>query len=170
MPQVLIALGSNVGDRLHNLRRAVTALSKHLMIQKTSKVYETAPMYVEDQSPFYNSALAAETDLSPVSLLNLLKATEEELGREQRMRNGPREIDLDLIAYGQIHYEFWDRGELRLKLPHPRTPERRFVLQPLCDLDPDINLAGQGMIRELLVQTDDQASSVHTIDHADLSL
>jgi 2-amino-4-hydroxy-6-hydroxymethyldihydropteridine diphosphokinase len=170
VPQVLIALGSNVGDRLHNLRRAVAALTNSLEIQRTSKVYETAPMYVEDQGAFYNAALAAQTELSPVALLSLLKATEEELGREQRMRNGPREIDLDLIAYGQIQYEFWDRGKLRLKLPHPRTPERRFVLQPLYDLDPDINLAGQGMIKKLLVQTDDQASSVHTIDHADLSL
>jgi 2-amino-4-hydroxy-6-hydroxymethyldihydropteridine diphosphokinase len=165
VPEVLLALGSNVGDRLLNLRQALEALAKKLELLAASSIYETAPMYVMDQQPFLNAALRAKTELSPLDLLRLLKHTEAEVGRQRGPRFGPREIDIDLIAYGVLRYSF-SGGDRALNLPHPRVAERRFVLQPLFDIDPDRILPGLGSIRELLARTEDQAQDVHRIEHA----
>ncbi len=164
---VLIALGSNVGDPLSNLRRAVKALKQQLDVTATSHVYETEPMYVEDQPAFLNAAVAAQTDLGPRSLLKLLKRIEQEQGRQKRARYGPREIDLDLIAYGSLAYTFFE-GEALLNLPHPRAPERRFVMMPLNDVAPSFLLTGLGVVGDLLRQTDAQASAVVRVEDAQL--
>lgn len=170
MPVVLIALGSNVGDRLVHLRTAVSELTRHLTLEKVSFAYETDPMYVTDQPPYLNAAVRAQTSLSPRALLTLLKDLESQIGRQTGRRYGPREIDLDLVAYGALAYSYFDGKKVRLQVPHPRTPERRFVLEPLADVAPEFLLPGLGVVKELLVQTEDQAGTVKRIEDALLSI
>lgn len=169
MATVLIALGSNLGERLGAMQRALEALSGPIIWSAVSRVYETAPMYVEDQPAFLNAAARGETDLGPLAVLDLLKATERAVGREPRVRFGPREIDLDLIAYGRLQLESI-RPCRRLELPHAKTGERRFVLAPLCDIAPTMELPGLGVIEELLAATNAQAADVKILSDAVLSL
>lgn len=159
-------MGSNVGDCLGNLREAVELLSARMTVVAASHVYETAPMYVEDQPSFLNAAIKGATDLSPKALLFTLKELERELGRERRQVNGPREIDLDLIAYGRLSYSYVEGKELCLVVPHPRVPGRRFVLQPLADIASELVLPGIGIVSALLDQTEDQRESVKKLEHA----
>jgi len=98
--QVYIGLGSNLGDRLARIQEAVVLLGESLTVSAASPIYETAPMYVEDQPLFYNGVLAGTTELGPLEVLSLLKAVETRVGRLPRDRYDPREIDLDLLVYG----------------------------------------------------------------------
>jgi 2-amino-4-hydroxy-6-hydroxymethyldihydropteridine diphosphokinase len=123
-------------------------------------------MYVEDQPAFLNAALIAETDLGPLPLLQLLKQIEQQIGRKDAPRFGPREIDLDLISYGAAQYKFRESKIEKLVLPHPRAIERRFVLQPLYEIDPDLNLPGLGTVLELLLSTELQAQTVKKLSDA----
>ena len=170
MAVVCIALGSNVGDREGQLVRAVDGLRPAVRLIRASAVYETVPMYVEDQPAFLNAALLAETSLGPLALLKLLKRVEAEVGRAPRERYGPREIDLDLVVYGAAAYRYEDRGKIVLEVPHPRAPERRFVLQPLHDLDPCLLLPGLGSVKDLLLAAETDAESVRRLEHVVLSL
>lgn len=167
MTPVAIGLGSNVGDSLGHLREAVLILRERIAVAAVSGVFRTAPMYVEDQPAFLNAALVGETQLGPRSLLQLLKSIECEIGRRARQRYGPREIDLDLIAYGSLAYAF-EGGEKPLVLPHPKTIERRFVLMPLSEIAPELKLVGLGTVAELLGQTKSQAGDVERLDDAQL--
>jgi 2-amino-4-hydroxy-6-hydroxymethyldihydropteridine diphosphokinase len=164
--RVAVAFGSNTGDRQGQIRAAIEEIGRTIRLLAVSPVYETAPMYVEDQPPFINGALLADTDLGPFELLKLLKGTEQCVGREQRVRNGPREIDLDLVIYGKLQLS----SPGRLQLPHPRLNERRFVLQPLYDLDPSLTIPGLGDINSLLRATEDQAPTVRKMNDAIVSL
>ena len=129
--QFLIALGSNLGDRLTHLREATRALTEHGAVLASSTVWETDAMYLEEQPPFLNAVVRVDADLEPLALLDVLLATELRLGRIRTLRNGPRTIDLDLLAAGATRLE-----HPRLVLPHPRLHERPFVLYPLCEIDP----------------------------------
>ncbi|RYG31313.1 2-amino-4-hydroxy-6-hydroxymethyldihydropteridine diphosphokinase [bacterium] len=169
MARVLVALGSNLGDRLSNLQEAVKALELTVNVEVVGGVYETAPMYVTDQPAFYNTALVGTTDLGPWPLLKAMKEIEAKLGRQSRPRNGPREIDVDLIAYGRAHVRFRPGGE-RLEVPHPRARERRFVLAPLADVAPYFEIIGQGRILDLLAATETQSESVLLTGHAVLPI
>jgi 2-amino-4-hydroxy-6-hydroxymethyldihydropteridine diphosphokinase len=134
-----LGLGSNVGDRLANLRAAGDALVNHgVEVVAASSVYETEPQgEVLDQPDFLNACLAIETELGPEELLTVCKEVEHALGRRPGgVRHGPRPIDVDLLMLGDIEY----RSE-RLVLPHPEITKRRFVLEPLLELDPDLELA-----------------------------
>ncbi len=171
MVEALIALGSNVGERERHFADAIRRLAACGEVLRTSSLYETAPMYVEDQPPFLNGALILQTALGPWPLLEALKTIEREVGRETRARNGPREIDLDLIAYGGLRYTFEDPGTGRkLVVPHPRAAERRFVLAPAADVAPECLLPGFGTLRELLAQTESQAEGVCLKEDAAISL
>ncbi len=133
-----LGLGSNIGDRRQHLDDAVRTLARHCVaVVACSSVYETEPVgLVLDQRDFLNACLQVETALGPEKLLDSCKAVERELGRAQRqIRHGPRVIDVDLLLLGSISY----RSE-RLTLPHPSVLERRFVLVPLLELDPDLAL------------------------------
>jgi 2-amino-4-hydroxy-6-hydroxymethyldihydropteridine diphosphokinase len=164
MTQVTIALGSNMGDRIGYLRQAVEDLSSFVQLKWKSRVYETEPMYVVDQPAFLNAAILAETDLGPLPLLKRLKDAEAKIGRMERVRNGPREIDLDLIGYGAIIYRFGSR----LEIPHPRVAERGFVLRPLADLNPRMELPGLGVVENLLAQTSEPVPRVVEWGNAEL--
>lgn len=170
MVTAYIALGSNVGDRFAHLQAAVDRLGRQVRLTKASHVYETAPMYVTDQPPFLNAAVQAQTSLSPAALLAVLKGIETETGRQARPRYGPREVDLDLIAYGNLEYTYTKTREIVLHLPHPKTGERRFVLQPLFDLEPNLELKGLGSVQTLLTQTEHQANDLKQNQDAVLSI
>jgi 2-amino-4-hydroxy-6-hydroxymethyldihydropteridine diphosphokinase len=130
---VALALGSNVGDRLDHLRKAVTAIASCIDVTAISSVYETAPAYVTDQPAFLNATLIGTTKIEPLALLWTLKDIENELGRTPTFRYGPRVIDIDIIFYGNAVFEMAE-----LTLPHPRVHERDFVLRPLSEIEPSL--------------------------------
>ena len=129
-----LGLGSNVGDRLSNLRAAVSRLAAHEEVQLDagSAVYETEPVgEVTDQPDFLNAVLRVQTTLRPLELLDVCKEVERDLGRTPGPRHGPRPIDVDVLLLGD---EVLDTE--RLRLPHPEVTTRRFVLVPLLELEP----------------------------------
>jgi 2-amino-4-hydroxy-6-hydroxymethyldihydropteridine diphosphokinase len=133
-----LGLGSNVGDRMANLRSARDALGRHgVNVTASSSAYETEPQgQVLDQPDFLNAAVRIETDLDPERLLDACKAVERELGRDfGGPRHGPRAIDVDLLLLGDVEYE-----SERLRLPHRDVLARRFVLAPLVELEPELAL------------------------------
>jgi 2-amino-4-hydroxy-6-hydroxymethyldihydropteridine diphosphokinase len=133
-----LGLGSNVGDRLEQLQTAVEALPRHaVQVLRSSSVYETEPVgLVLDQREFLNACVRVRTDLSPDELLDTCKAVERELGREAGgVRHGPRVIDIDVLLLDGVSYQ-----SARLRVPHPTVVERRFVLVPLLELDPELSL------------------------------
>jgi 2-amino-4-hydroxy-6-hydroxymethyldihydropteridine diphosphokinase len=137
-----LGLGSNVGDRRANMQAAVEDLWAHdIEVLASSSVYETEPVgEVLDQREFYNACVRIETDLDPHGLLDACKAVERALGREPGgVRHGPRPIDVDLLLLGAIELQ-----TNRLRLPHREVLNRRFVLVPLLELDPDLEVAGAG--------------------------
>jgi 2-amino-4-hydroxy-6-hydroxymethyldihydropteridine diphosphokinase len=146
-----IALGSNLGDRERTIREAlaVLAAAEGVEVLQVSELRETEPIGYVDQPPFLNGAAALETTLSAAALLELLLAVEQRFGR-QRVgvpEGGPRTLDLDLLLYESAEI---DRPGLRI--PHPRLHERRFVLEPLADLDPSLKVPGKGDIQTLLAE------------------
>jgi 2-amino-4-hydroxy-6-hydroxymethyldihydropteridine diphosphokinase len=133
-----LGLGSNEGDRLGNLRAARDALARRgIRVSAASSVYETAPQgEVLDQPDFLNACLRIETELSPEGLLDACKEVERELGRAPGgRRHAPRLIDVDVLLLGEL-----DRRTERLTLPHPEVTSRRFVLEPLLELDHSLRL------------------------------
>lgn len=132
--RVFIAIGSNLGDRRANCEKAIEYLkySPGVSVKKESSFSETAPWGVKDQPAFINAAVEIETDLAPRELLLLLKDIEGRIGRKTRERWGPREIDLDIIFYGERIIK-----EEGLTVPHPQAHKRLFVMEPLAELAPD---------------------------------
>jgi len=132
--RVAIALGSNVGDRRAHLDFAVDRLRTLLDNLKVSSYYETEPAGVPEPQPlFLNAAAVGETTLSARALLDALLAIERERGRERPYANAPRTLDLDLVLFGDVVIQ-----EPDLVVPHPRFRERRFVLEPLAQIAPDL--------------------------------
>lgn len=151
MTLVYIALGGNLGNRRENLERAVELLraDPDLEVVGVSSLRETEPVGVVDQPRFLNGALAVETALGARPLLDRLLAVERALGRERTgPRFGPRTVDLDLLLYGDETID-----EPGLTVPHPRLAERRFVLEPLAELDPGLTLPDGRRVGDLLAQS-----------------
>ena len=146
MTVAYVGLGSNLGDREATIRRAIAALPGVLAV---SELRETDPVGVTEQPAFLNGAAALDTELSPRDVLDTLLAIERQLGRERRERWGPRTIDLDLLLYGGETVD-----EPGLTVPHPRLHERRFALEPLADLDPELVVPGRGRVADLLAELD----------------
>ena len=148
-----IALGSNIGDRLHHLRQAVRLMLERLprgRLIAAAPVYESAPVDCPDGSgAFFNSVVEVECRASPHEVLALLRGIERDLGRpDGRAHHAPRTIDLDILCAGGLVVR-----DAELVLPHPRMTERRFVLQPLADMDPGLALPGRSeSIAELLAK------------------
>jgi 2-amino-4-hydroxy-6-hydroxymethyldihydropteridine diphosphokinase len=135
---VYLSLGSNLGDRLENLRRAFRLLGeKGIALRRTSSVYETEPVDNTDQGWFLNCVAEIGTSLEALGLLRRLQRIENELGRERLVRRGPRTLDIDMLLYGDLVLE-----SSELTLPHPRMLERRFVLEPLRELGPHLVIPG----------------------------
>jgi 2-amino-4-hydroxy-6-hydroxymethyldihydropteridine diphosphokinase len=144
--RIFLGVGTNLGDRKANLSAAQTAVSSFAIIQKTSRVYETAPWGLVDQPDFLNQVWEATTTLTPLDLLHHLKQVETDLGRKPAVRYGPRLIDIDILLYSNLLFK-----STELVIPHPRISERAFVLAPLADLEPDLVIPGmQHTVSELL--------------------
>jgi 2-amino-4-hydroxy-6-hydroxymethyldihydropteridine diphosphokinase len=131
--EAFIGLGSNLGNREENLRRALRLLKERMTLIKVSSIYESEPMYVKGQPWFLNAVAKFETNLEPLALLEFLQGVEKRLGREKTMKYGPRSIDLDILFYGDQKMKI----DNILEIPHPLIQERRFVLLPLSEIDPD---------------------------------
>ena len=127
---VFLALGSNLGDRLSAIINALDLLGKHLQITALSTIYESPPWGYTDQPAFLNCVLRAETSLAPEELLTFLKETEKRLGRKPRARWHEREIDIDILLYGNLVLK-----KPELSIPHPYLLRRDFFLIPLIELD-----------------------------------
>ncbi len=130
-----ISAGSNIGDKLSNCQKGFDSLARSgsAVILTQSPFYKTEPVDYTDQDWFVNAAAKIETGLGPLDLLRQLKAIEKAVGRrESAIRFGPRVLDLDIIMYDDVVMELDG-----LCIPHPRMHQRRFVLQPICDIDPD---------------------------------
>ena len=147
MAIIALGLGSNLGNRLKNLRDAVSCLNKILNIKAKSFVYETEPWGVLDQPKFLNACVLCEAEsIEPVKLLNAVKAIECELGREANIRWGARKIDIDILFIDDLIINLEN-----LKIPHENLHNREFVLVPLCDIIPDwVHPVMNKSIRELL--------------------
>ncbi len=143
-----LGLGSNVGDRRAHLQAAVEDLWTHgVMVLASSSVYETEPVgEVLDQRDFFNACVRIETELGPEDLLDACKAVERALGREPGgVRHGPRPIDIDLLLLENVRH-----ASDRLRLPHREVTTRRFVLVPLLELDPELEVTGGGRAADAL--------------------
>jgi 2-amino-4-hydroxy-6-hydroxymethyldihydropteridine diphosphokinase len=130
---IYLALGSNMGDRLENLKEAIAALPPQMVVKAKSHVYETPPWGYEDQPMFLNQVLKVQTYLGPEPLLKHIKRLETALGRKPSFQNGPRLIDIDILFYDDLVL-----NTPALTLPHPHLHERGFVLLPLMDIAPDL--------------------------------
>jgi 2-amino-4-hydroxy-6-hydroxymethyldihydropteridine diphosphokinase len=146
-----IALGSNLDDPRQQVLDAMDKLASlpDIRLLQRSRLYRTPPWGVLEQPPFVNAAVQVDTALSPYMLLDALLDIERGTGRVRAERNGPRTLDLDLL-----HVEGVQLDDARLTLPHPRMAERAFVLLPLNDLAPALQLPGQGVVAELLTRLD----------------
>ena len=147
MTRAYVGLGANLGPREVTLLRAadLLAAADGVEVVAVSQLRETDPVGVVEQPPFLNGAIALDTSLSPRAVLELLLEVEEELGRVRGERWGPRTVDLDLLVYGDERVD-----EDGLHVPHPRLHERRFALEPLAELDPELEIPGLGSVSALL--------------------
>ena len=151
MTLAYVGIGANLGPREETLRRAVELLGRAdgVEVVGVSELRETDPVGVVDQPPFLNGAVSVETTLSPRVLLDLLLDVERSLGRVRAERWGPRVVDLDLLVYG---IEVLD--EPGLHVPHPHVHERRFALEPLAEMGPELEIPGRGTVSALLAALD----------------
>jgi 2-amino-4-hydroxy-6-hydroxymethyldihydropteridine diphosphokinase len=145
--KAVIALGANIGDPQEQMDLAVALLRESLDVIAISQYLTTAPVGGPEQPDYLNAICIAESELPAAELLALLHGIEKALGRERLIHWGPRTIDLDLIQYGAI-LSYADE----LQLPHPRAHERRFVLEPWYEVEPDAVLITHGKISDLLAQ------------------
>lgn len=132
MATVFLALGSNVGDSEKFIGQAIDLLAESVSNIFKAPLYQSKASGVTNQPIFLNTAVRGETTLSPTDLLKFVKSIEKTVGRIQRYRWGPREIDIDIIFYDDLVMK-----TDRLTIPHLLFAEREFVLQPVCDIDPD---------------------------------
>ncbi|HEX2090553.1 MAG TPA: 2-amino-4-hydroxy-6-hydroxymethyldihydropteridine diphosphokinase [Actinomycetota bacterium] len=141
-----LGLGSNVGDRLSNLRQAVDLLQRapRIRVIRSSRVYETKPVGGPPQQDFLNAVVQIETAETPQALLTACRRVEDGMGRVRGERWGPRVIDVDVLTYGREALD-----EPGLVIPHPRMHERAFVMVPLLELDADPPLPGSRSARDI---------------------
>lgn len=137
--KVYLSLGANLGNRAQNLESAIAALEReNIRVTRRSSIYETEPRDVTDQPWFLNMVVECETEYFPLQLLAILQRVEREMGRIRRgaAPRGPRLIDIDILLFGTVKIK-----TEKLEVPHPRMLERRFVLEPLLEIAPDLREA-----------------------------
>ncbi len=160
---VFISVGANLGDKMANCRFGIARLTDHPQITdyRTSPFYRTTPVDYLDQDWFVNAALRFKTTMAPLDLLDRIIAIQSEAGRDgDKIRFGPRLLDLDIIFFGTQVIR-----SARLQIPHPRMHKRRFVLQPICDIDPAFMHPVRGQtVQTLLDQLDDDQQEIVRID------
>jgi 2-amino-4-hydroxy-6-hydroxymethyldihydropteridine diphosphokinase len=151
MERVLIGFGSNQGESVQTCLAAIQRLRDHsrLRVLETSSLYRTAPLLFTEQPWFINGVVLCETDMSPKDLLDLLHQIETDFGRIRQIRWGPRTLDLDLLAFGDRQISLPS-----LTIPHPHLHERRFVLEPMLEIDPNwmhptLKVAGRDLLKRI---------------------
>ena len=147
MTRAALGLGANLGDRATTLQDAVDALGRAgpgVRVVGVSAIFETAPVGGPAQPDFYNAVVLVDTDLQADALLALAHEIEAAAGRVREERWGPRTLDVDVLAFGDLRSDDTD-----LTLPHPRAHERSFVLRPWLDVDPDAVVPGRGPVADL---------------------
>ena len=145
--KAVVALGANIGNPSEQMNLAIAMLKEATDVIAVSSFYTTKPFGGPEQPDYLNAVCILESELPALDLLSLLQGIEKSLGRERIERWGPRTIDLDLIQYGSL----LSKAE-ELELPHPRAHERRFVIEPWHEIEPDAVLLTHGKISELLAQ------------------
>ena len=145
--KAVVALGANIGNPQEQMDLALAMLKEATDVKAVSSYHVTKPVGGPEQPDYINAVCILESDLPALDLLSLLHGIEKSLGRERSEKWGPRTIDLDLIQYGSL----LSKAE-ELELPHPRAHERRFVLEPWHEIEPDAILLTHGKISELLSQ------------------
>jgi 2-amino-4-hydroxy-6-hydroxymethyldihydropteridine diphosphokinase len=143
--KAVIALGSNLGNPTENLDLALALLREATEVKKVSSYYITKPVGYEEQPDFVNAVCIIETELPAMELINMLHGIEKAMGRERTIKWGPRTLDLDIVQYGSML-----SSADELTLPHPRAHERKFVLEPWHEIEPDAILLTHGKIADLL--------------------
>jgi 2-amino-4-hydroxy-6-hydroxymethyldihydropteridine diphosphokinase len=147
-----IGIGSNMGDREGNCRKAIELLAEAGRVMRVSSLYRTEPVGYHEQEDFINAVAEVETDLTPADLLRVCHAIEDRLGRKRGLRWGPRTADLDILLYGSQVV-----NQPGLAIPHPRMAVRKFVLTPLVEIAPDaINPQLQRTAAQLLDELNDR--------------
>jgi 2-amino-4-hydroxy-6-hydroxymethyldihydropteridine diphosphokinase len=132
MAKVYLGLGSNIGDKLSNIRKAINYAKKKMRVTKISPIYKTEPVGYKKQDWFLNCVIEAKTDSNPSELLAFLKSIEKKLKRKKTFRYGPRTIDIDILFYNNRIIK-----SKNLQVPHPRMHRRFFVLEPLSKISPN---------------------------------
>jgi 2-amino-4-hydroxy-6-hydroxymethyldihydropteridine diphosphokinase len=156
MHQAFIALGSNLQDPQAQVERALQTIANtpRIKLIKASSLFKTAPIGYDNQPDFINAVAEIETDLSPLELLHTLLAIEAKHGRERPFPNAPRVLDLDVLLYANV-----ELNTAELTLPHPRMHTRGFVMLPLAEIAPKINIGNHGYADELASKCDNQGVS-----------
>lgn len=144
-----LSLGSNLGDRLDHLSKAITALANQpkIKVLKVSSVYQTKPVGGPEQEDYLNAVVKIQTELSALELLDVTQSIENNEGRIREVRWGPRTLDIDVLTYDDLI-----SADEKLTLPHPRISERAFVLVPFFEIDPQATISGLGKIADLYNQ------------------
>lgn len=145
--KAVVALGANIGNPREQMDVAIALLREATEVKAVSSYFVTKPVGGPEQPDYLNAVCILESELPALDLLAVLQGIEKSLGREREVRWGPRTIDLDLIQYGSLL-----SAAAELELPHPRAHERRFVLEPWCEIEPDAILLTHGKISDLLEQ------------------
>lgn len=155
---IVLGLGSNItsnnNTREDNIANAISLLDAHpcITVVKISSLYETEPVGLKEQPSFLNAVIAIDTDLSPLELLTVCLNTERKMGRVREVRWGPRNIDIDLLVYHDV-----EMAEPMLELPHPRMPERKFVLVPLVEIAENVPIYKGKTAQEMLAVSSDDS-------------
>jgi 2-amino-4-hydroxy-6-hydroxymethyldihydropteridine diphosphokinase len=152
MAKVILALGSNKGDKLTYIKEALKKIEQLGQISAVASLYQSSAYGITNQSDFYNSALVLNTEMAPEQLLTELKKIEKQVGRTKNIRWGPREIDLDIIFYDQKQIV-----KKELTIPHPDFQNRVFVLKPVAEIEPELPAPGMNMsMSDLLNKCEDK--------------
>ncbi|NOR45523.1 MAG: 2-amino-4-hydroxy-6-hydroxymethyldihydropteridine diphosphokinase [Candidatus Delongbacteria bacterium] len=153
MNVVVLSLGSNIGNRQENLRKTISGLnSVDLEILKISSVFETEPLGFKEQDKFYNIVLTAEYSGTPLDLLSEIHKIEKDLGRKREFKNSPRTIDIDIITFNDQKIDTES-----LTIPHKEYMNRKFVLIPLAEIEPNFMFNGKSKISETLKKCNDNS-------------